>query len=144
MPVLLRVVGEVQHPQQFSFEQLTAIDSRYQEADMTRFGMKFPSDAVQLQGLLNLAGVNPSARYLKVSSSTDDFRACIPLDPIRETALLVYRLHGEPLESKAGGPIRFFIPEHVPCQTGEFDACANVKFVDQIELLNERTVDSRS
>lgn len=140
----LTMDGEVQRPQEFSFEQLAGIEDRYQEVDMTRYGMKFPSDAVQLQGLLELVGVNSSAKFLNVHSSTDNFHACIALEPIRDTALLVYRLNGEPLEQKAGGPVRFFIPEHVPCKTGEYDACANVKFVDRIELLAERVVDSRS
>lgn len=144
MANLLKIDGEVTHPQPFSFEQLAAIDARYQESDLTRFGMKLPSDAVQLRGLLELVEVKESAKFLNVHSSADDFHACVPLEPIRETALVIYRLNGKPLDQKAGGPVRFYIPEHVPCQTGEFDACANVKFVDHIELLTERGLDSRS
>ena len=103
MSNLLKVDGEVQHPQAFSFEQLAAIDDRYQIQDMTRYGMKFPSDAVQLQGLFEIVGVNSSAQFLNVHSSADHFHACVPLKPIRETAVLIYRLDGEPLEPKAGG-----------------------------------------
>ncbi|MCA9071873.1 MAG: molybdopterin-dependent oxidoreductase [Planctomycetaceae bacterium] len=144
MSNLLKIDGEVQHPQAISFDQLAAIDDRYQETDMTRYGMKFPSDAVKLRGILEMVGINSAAKFLNVHSSPDDFHACVPLEPIRETALLIYRLNGEPLEPKAGGPVRFFIPEHVPCKTGELDACANVKFVDWIEFLPEKVVDSRS
>lgn len=144
MSNLFKVDGEVHHPQHFSFEQLAAIEPRFQEVDLTRFGMKFPSDAVRLQGLLELVGVNDSAKFLNVHSWADNFHACVPLEPIRETALLIYRFNEEPLDQKAGGPIRFYIPNHVPCQTGEFDTCANVKFVDHIEFLTERGIDSRT
>jgi len=69
-------------------------------------------DAVKLTGLLELVGTNRSAKYIGLHSTLDDFHASIPLAPVRERAFLIYRLNGEPLDVKAGGPFRFYIPNH--------------------------------
>ena len=56
------------------------------------------------------------------------------LHPVRERAILIYKLDGKALPTSAGGPIRFFIPDFAACHTSEIDECANVKFVDRIEF----------
>ena len=56
---------------------------------------------------------------------------------------MIYRLNGQPLPRSAGGPLRFFIPDFATCHTAEVDECANVKFVDRIELSVERGLDNR-
>jgi len=92
-----------------------------------------------------LALVRPRAgvRYLTLHASNDDFHASIPLDSVRDRAILIYRLNGQPLPLSAGGPLRFFIPDFAACHTQEVDECANVKFVDRIELSQERGQDNR-
>ena len=40
-------------------------------------------------------------------------------------------------------PARFFIPDHAACHTDEVDECANVKFVDHIELTVGKGFDNR-
>jgi len=62
---------------------------------------------------------------------------------VRDRGLLIYRLAGDPLPAKDGGPIRFLIPDFAACHTTEVDECANVKFVDRIELSRERGRDNR-
>src|SRR5262249_14986547 len=85
----------------------------------------------------------PDSKYLTLHSSSDDFHASIPLEAVRGRAILIYRLEGQPLPASAGGPIRFFIPDFAACHTSEIDECANVKFVDHIELSATRGHDNR-
>ena len=60
-----------------------------------------------------------------------------------DPASVIYELDGEPLPISAGGPIRFYIPDHAACHTAEVDECANVKFVDLIELSTGKGLDTR-
>ena len=55
----------------------------------------------------------------------------------------VYRIKEEVLPITAGGPVRFFIWDSAACQSAEVDECANVKFLDHIELTVERGFDNR-
>lgn len=140
---LLQIDGEVERTLALSFDDLAAIDVRHQVADVSRLDVKRRGDAVRLAGLLELAGVRTSARYITLHASSDDFHASIPLDAVRDRAILIYRLDGGSLPAKAGGPVRFFIPDFAACHTHEVDECANVKFVDRIELSATRGRDNR-
>ena len=139
---LLRIDGEVETPERLSFEDLAALEESLQVRGVLRGGKPL-GDAVLLSGLLNRVGAKPSAQYIGLHSSTDDFHASIPLEPVRELALLVYRINGQPLDAKGGGPLRFFIPDYAACHTEEIDECANVKFVDYIELTAAKGFDNR-
>ena len=141
--IILKVDGEVQRPTSFTFEQLAQIDPQYQIEDVSRIDPARKGDAVQLQGLLTHAGVSGEVRFLGLHSAYDDFHASIPLANVRETAFVIYRLEGQPLPRDKGGPARFYIPDHASCNTDEIDECANVKFVDRIELTRERGFDNR-
>lgn len=139
----LRIDGEVENPVRLSFADLSAIDEAYQLIDVSRFDPKRKGDAVKLSGLLKLTKAKPSANYLGLHASTDDFHASIPLEPVKENAFLIYRLDGKPLGLNAGGPFRFYIPNHAECHADEIDECANVKFVDRIELTVSKGFDNR-
>lgn len=130
----LTIDGEVEAPVTLTFADLAAIDAAFQIADVSTIDPKRAGDAVQLAGLLARVRPKSSARYLTLHASKDDFHASIPLDAVRERAILIYRLAGEPLPHKAGGPVRFFIPDFAACHTTEIDECANVKFVDRLEF----------
>jgi DMSO/TMAO reductase YedYZ molybdopterin-dependent catalytic subunit len=139
----LRITGRVAHPLEVSYEQLAELPEQHQVRDVSRFDPKRQGDAVSLAGLMELVGVMPDAKYLGLHASTDDFHASIPLSPIQDRAFLIYRVQGEPLSTKAGGPFRFYIPDHKACHTDEIDECANVKFVDAIEFTTKRGFDNR-
>ena len=62
---------------------------------------------------------------------------------MRERAIVIYRLEGQPLPSSAGGPLRFYIPDFAACHTSEIDECANVKFVDRMEFTATPGQDNR-
>ena len=141
--VLLHLDGEVQNARALTFDDLASVDAAYQVDDVSRIDPKRQGQAVTLGGLLKLAGPTPAARFLGLHSSTDDFHASIPLEPILERALLIYALDGRRLPASSGGPVRFFIPDFAVCRTHEIDECANVKFVDHIELTQSKGRDNR-
>lgn len=140
---LLTIEGDVERRLVLSYADLAALPTEEQVADVSRFDPKRAGDAVRLSGLLALAGARPSAAWLTLNSSRDDFHASIPLAAVRDRAMLIYRLSGEPLPAAKGGPIRFLIPDFAACHTAEVDECANVKFVDRIELSPQRGYDNR-
>src|SRR5437016_4852044 len=140
---MLTISGEVQHPRSLSFDDLTAISVEHQIADVSRLIPGRKGDAVKLSGILQLVQPRPTSKYLGLHSSADNFHASIPLTAVADRALVIYRLDGQPLPPKAGGPVRFFIPDFAACHTAEIDECANVKFVDRIELTAEKGFDNR-
>jgi hypothetical protein len=137
------VMGECEEPRSLGFHDLAGIPSEHQVPDVSRLVPGRKGDAVTLAGILDLVGPKSTARYLGLHSSTDDFHASIPLEAVRDRALVIYRLDGQPLLTKAGGPVRFFIPDFAACHTHEIDECANVKFVDSVELTAEKGFDNR-
>lgn len=139
----LTIDGEVQRPVVWAFEDLAAVAEQYQVNDVRRLDPKRSGDAVALAGLIAAVGVAPAAKWITLHASADDFHASIPLEPVRERAIVIYRQDGAPLAKKAGGPFRFFIPDFAACRTHDVDECANVKFVDRIEFSVERGRDNR-
>ncbi|MCE9603453.1 MAG: molybdopterin-dependent oxidoreductase [Planctomycetia bacterium] len=139
----LVIDGEVDAPLRLSFADLAAIDAEFQIVDVGTLDPKRSGDAVRLEGLLQRSGVRPDAAWLTLHASRDDFHASIPLTAIRARAIVIYRLQGEPLPVAAGGPFRFFVPDFAACHSAEVDECANVKFVDRIELSAVRGFDNR-
>jgi DMSO/TMAO reductase YedYZ molybdopterin-dependent catalytic subunit len=139
----LTISGEVERPLELRFADFQGIAEDFQIADVSQLDPKRQGAAVRLEGVLQLAGIKPTAKYLTLHASKDDFHASIPLDAVRERAVIIYRQGVGPLPGKAGGPVRFFIPDFAACHTDEIDECANVKFVDRIELTAERGMDNR-
>ena len=80
---------------------------------------------------------------MTLHASHDDFHASVPLSTVRDRGLFIYEIDGEPLELAAGGPVRFYIPDHAACHSAEVDECANVKFVDRVELTAGKGFDNR-
>jgi DMSO/TMAO reductase YedYZ molybdopterin-dependent catalytic subunit len=73
--------------------------------------------------VLDIAGVLPDARYVRISSG--DFVLPVPIEAAQH-ALLCDRLDGEPLAVEHGAPWRLMLPG------GE--CFTSVKWVDRIEL----------
>lgn len=142
-PILLRIDGEVQQPLELRYSDLLGVDPVYQILDVNQFDARRQGQAIRLTGILELVQAKPTVAYLGLHSATDNFHASLPLAPIRDRAFLIYRLNGKPLDPKVGGPIRFFIPDFNACHTHEIDECANVKFVDHIELTPAKGFDNR-
>ena len=83
------------------------------------------------------------ADYLGLHASADDFHASVPLALVRDRAYVVYRIEGRPLKAAEGGPLRLFIRDVDACHTHQIDQCANMKFLDRIELTRGRGHDNR-
>jgi len=140
---LLTIDGNVESPRSLTFADLAAIPMEHQVADVSRLVPGRKGDAVKLAGILELVKPGAAAKWLGLHAAADDFHASIPLEAVVDKALVIYRLDGQPLPEKAGGPVRFFIPDFAACHTHEIDECANVKFVDRIELTAEKGFDNR-
>lgn len=139
----LRMEGAVEQPVELTFEQLAALPAEFQIENVSRFDPQRQGDAISLRGLLAQVNLRPDVKYLGLHAARDDFHASIPLEPVLDRAFLIYRLQGKPLDATAGGPFRFFIPEFAACHTHEIDECANVKYVDRIELTLTQGFDNR-
>ncbi|MFM8253363.1 MAG: molybdopterin-dependent oxidoreductase [Planctomycetota bacterium] len=139
----LRIDGLVGKPQTINWQDLADFPATVRVADISQLGAKRRGEAVRLAAILELVAVSPDATYIGLHATRDDFHASIPLASVRDRALVVYALDGQPLTLSAGGPFRFFIPDHQACHTHEIDECANVKYVDWIELTRERGHDNR-
>ncbi len=140
---LLIVDGAVRHPTSYSFTQLRGLPAAERVEDVGMLVAKRRGGAVRLSALLERAGVDASATHVTLHASRDDFAASVPLDQVRDSAMLVFELDGGPLPVAQGGPTRFLLQDAVACRTGELDTCANVKFVDRIELTAGRGRDMR-
>jgi DMSO/TMAO reductase YedYZ molybdopterin-dependent catalytic subunit len=142
-PTTLRISGAVANACELTFHDLAAIDAAEQIVDVQRLVSSRQGDAVTLRGLMSLVRPQADVKYLTLHASRDDFHASIPLDKIAEKAFLIYRLDGQPLSVAAGGPFRFFIPDHLACRSADIDECANVKYVDEMEFTVEKGHDNR-
>lgn len=133
-PVLVRVSGAVAAPRGFSWDDLAAFEAAAQVPDVSRLDARRRGGAVTLAALLAACRPLAEAHWLTLHASRDDFHASIPLAAVQDRAVLIYEFDGQPLPEKAGGPVRFFIPDYQACHSAEIDECANVKFVDWLEL----------
>ncbi len=139
----LIVDGLVQNPLSLTFSEFTALPGDAQVADVSRLAKGKGGDAVTLESILALACPLAEADHLTLHASRDDFHVSVPLAEIRAVGLLVYRFEGAPLDVKKGGPFRLVLKEYTACHTSQLDDCANVKFLDRIELTRRRGPDTR-
>ncbi len=142
-PVVLVLDGAVQNPLHLTVADLDSLPPAARVLDVSRFHPARRGDGVTLQSLLERAVVDPSANYLTLHADRDDFHVSVPLEPVKEQGIVVYRLGSEPLAVEFGGPIRFLVPDPSACHTGELDDCANVKYLSRIELTHRRGRDTR-
>lgn len=135
--------GEVEQACSLSAAELAVLAAEHQIADVAAIEPKRQGQGIWLSGLLQTARAKPTATHITLHASRDDFHASIPLAAVAERAFLIYALADGPLPTSAGGPFRFFIRDHAACKTAEVDECANVKFVDRIELTAGPGFDNR-
>jgi DMSO/TMAO reductase YedYZ molybdopterin-dependent catalytic subunit len=141
--VVLTIDGLVERSASLSFADLDALPEAARVPDVSRFHPKRRGDGVELDALLDRVGVRPEANYVTLHADRDDFHVSVPLGPLREQGIVVYRLGDGRLGIDDGGPIRFLIRDPSACHTGELDECANVKYLSRIELTTRRGRDTR-
>lgn len=142
-PAVLIVDGAVRQPARFTYDDLRNLPDADQVRDVSRFPSRKKGDGVSLESLLRLVEPDPGANYLTLHSGRDDFHVSVPLAPIRAEGIVLYRLDNAPLPRDQGGPIRFLILDPAQCHTSELDDCANVKYLDRIELSVRKGRDTR-
>lgn len=140
---VLIVDGAVDRPARWTYRDLTGFDEAEQVRDVSRFPSRKSGDGVTLEAILLRVQPKPEADYLTLHASRDDFHVSVPLAPIRAEGVVVYRIDDGPLTQSHGGPIRFLIRDPSACHTSELDDCANVKFLDRIELSVHKGQDTR-
>lgn len=140
---VLTVDGDVEQPLALTFDDFAAFPAAEQVPDVSRYHPTRKGDGVTLEAVLKRARPRGTATYLTLHATADNFHASIPLAAVRGEGIVVYRLDGAPLPVKSGGPIRFLIKDPAACHTDELDDCANVKFVDRIELTAGKGLDTR-
>ncbi len=134
--VLLTLAGELPTPRAFSASELAALPGQVED-----IGVEVPGrvgSGVRLRSVLEAAGARGA--FLTLCSS-DGFSICVPRAAV-EDGVLVYRLGDGELPAKQGGPLRFFVGRAVACDTGEVDACANVKALSEIRVTATKQPDS--
>ena len=89
-------------------------------------------DRVAVAALLGDVG---AATHASFETESADYRASIPLDVLRDQAVLVHAVGGEPLADEDGGPFRLLVPD------GD-TLCWNVKGVARIRLTDGPEPDS--
>ncbi len=139
-PVSLSVRGSVSSASSYDFDGLAALPG--QVADVSQLAAGREGGAVTLAAVLASAGPTDDALFITIEAE-GNYSASVPLDAVRDHAILIYRLGDDPLPGDKGGPVRFFIPDVAACQTDEVDQCANVKYVQSIVLSAERGQDTR-
>jgi len=139
----LVIDGLVETPVRIAYADLAAMPAADQVVDVSRFVKGRAGEAVTLESLLKLARPLPEADHVTLHASRDDFHVSVPLADLAPVGLLVYRLDGAPLAAKAGGPYRLVLKNYTACHTSELDDCANVKFLDRIELSHHKGRDTR-
>jgi DMSO/TMAO reductase YedYZ molybdopterin-dependent catalytic subunit len=142
-PVLLRIDGAVKQPLALRYDDLRTLPEADQVADVSRFHPGRKGDGVALEALLRLAAPTSEATYLTLHAECDDFHVSVPLEAVRGEAIVLYKFRDQPLSSEHGGPIRFIIRDPAACHTDELDDCANVKYLNRIELTIQRGRDTR-
>ena len=141
--VVLTVDGAVERVLRLTFADLETLPESVQVRDVSRYHPTRRGDGVELDAILDEAGVRPTSNYLTLHADRDDFHVSVPLDVISGQGIVVYRDGPEKLAPEVGGPIRLLIRDPSSCQTGELDDCANVKYLSRIELTERRGRDTR-
>ena len=128
----LRVDGLVALPLNLSISEVEALGVQTHAADFVcEEGWVVPDqqwEGVAVAAILEHAGVQPEARFLKVYA--DNFTVLLPLEEaLTGGALLARCLNGTPLTREHGAPLRLVAPGR---------ACFySVKWVDRLEVLAE-------
>lgn len=140
--IMLTVDGAVAKPLRLTFDDLAGLPAAEQVADISRFHPTRRGSGVTLEAVLRLAEVAPEADYLTLHAA-DNFHASVPLAAVLPEAVIVYHLNGGLMSPEEGGPLRFIIKNPAACHTDELDDCANVKYLNRVELSIGRGQDTR-
>ena len=136
---MLTVEGQVASARSFDLKRLRSLPAQIDDVSGLVPGRE--GGAVWLRDVLAAAGVAPSAKFATLASADGRFAIAVPLRPLLDRAVLVYRSGDAPLPANKGGPVRLLLTGKVECQADEIDACAMVKGLGRIRLTEEQEAD---
>jgi DMSO/TMAO reductase YedYZ molybdopterin-dependent catalytic subunit len=126
----LSVDGMVHQPAAFSIADLKSFPSRSHITELTcEEGWSYIAEwtGVPLSHVLNLAGVQPEARYVVYSSMEPDSWDSIDMaDALHPQTLICYGMNGSDLPVPHGGPLRMRVPRQIGYK--------NVKFITRLTV----------
>lgn len=134
--------GQVEAPADFGPDELARLPEQVPDVSALVPGRQ--GRAVKFGALLDHVRPKPGATHVTLSGDAGKFSASVPVDAVRE-ALILYRLGDGALPAEQGGPFRFLIPDAKSCRdtSKPVDRCANVKFLERIELTEGTGADTR-
>jgi DMSO/TMAO reductase YedYZ molybdopterin-dependent catalytic subunit len=136
---MLTIEGELTSPRSLDCFELRRLPGQIEDVSTVVPGRE--GSAVWLRDLLAQAGLKPSARFATLASGDGKFAISVPLQPLLERAVLVYRKAEAPLPPSSGGPVRLLLTGKVECEAPDIDACAMVKGLGRIRITAEREAD---
>jgi len=136
---MFTIEGELDSPRSIDPSELARLPAQIQDVSTLVPGRD--GSAVWLRDVLAQAGLKPSARFATLASGDGKFAISVPLQPLLDRAVLVYRKDGAPLPASRGGPVRVLLTGKVECQAPDIDACAMVKGLGRIRVTAEKEPD---
>ena len=136
---MLTLEGELTSPRSIDPAELRRVPGQIEDVSTVVPGRE--GAAVWLRDVLAQAGVKTTARFATLASDDGKFAISIPLQPLLDRAVLVYRKGDAPLPAAKGGPVRLLLTGKVECEAPDIDACAMVKGLGRIRVTAEREAD---
>ena len=136
---MLIIEGELDEPRSVDPTELRRLPAQIDDVSTVVPGRD--GSAVWLRDVLAQSGLRPSARFATLASGDGKFAISVPLQPLLDRAMLVYRKGDAPLPASKGGPVRLLLTGKVECEAPDIDACAMVKGLGRIRVTAEREPD---
>jgi DMSO/TMAO reductase YedYZ molybdopterin-dependent catalytic subunit len=136
---MLIIEGELDRPRSIDLAELRRVPAQIEDVSKVVPGRD--GSAVWLRDVLAESGVKTSARFATLASGDGKFAISVPLRPLLERAMLVYRKGDAALPAAKGGPVRLLLTGKVECEAPDIDACAMVKGLARIRVTAEQEPD---
>ena len=136
---MLIIEGELDGPRSMDFAGLRRLPVQIEDVSKIIPGRE--GCAVWLRDVLAHSRLTNPGRFATLASGDSKFAISVPLQPLLERAVLVYRNGEAPLPASKGGPVRLLLTGKVECEAPDIDACAMVKGLARIRVTAEREPD---
>ncbi|WP_127585886.1 molybdopterin-dependent oxidoreductase [Paenibacillus koleovorans] len=129
--------GLVNHPQKWNWKQFTDIERKVQVSDfhcVTGWSVYHNTwEGIPLSKLLEMAGIQPKARFVKFYSGDGVYTDTLTLAQAAVADVMVaVMLDGKPIPQDLGGPVRLIVPKMY--------AYKSVKWLQGIELIADEHI----
>ncbi len=131
------IKGLVDKPQTWNWQQFLKLKRSVQVSDfhcVTGWSVYHLTwEGIPLSQLLNLAGVQAEAKYIKFYSGDKVYTDTLTLEQARmKDVMVAVLMDGQPIPNKLGGPVRLIVPEMY--------AYKSVKWLETIELIPQNEI----